>query len=340
MTHSLTDDSVENPHGGDSTRFRRRIWSEFVPYDELVQSEVLAPLAQREIELCVAVTPDRTDRVGLLLEACEKAAVEVFLWPMLGDGDGRWARGDNHSAYSEFIADLIERVGSDAKLRGIALDFEPSIDDLRRLVRLDVRTATRGLFRRGGDVDFAPLAAKVHTHGFETLAAVPPVVVLDQSAKGWQRVLDTPVADLPCQAMSPMAYTSLFEGYSRGFLRRDDARQLFAWMAARTAKRFGERAALSLGVVGPGALGDEQAYRDPSELADDVALARAAGVDDLALFSLDGVLVREPVEAWLDAFANTESARRSPSLGRRARMVAMATAGGSYAFRMLDLLPR
>ncbi|MEM9187648.1 MAG: hypothetical protein AAGF12_00630 [Myxococcota bacterium] len=342
MPHSLPNDAIEDPHGEHSSgsSFRRRIWSEFVSYPKLSERGVLGPLAERQIELCAAVTPDRLADVGGLVDACRAEGVVLYLWPMLGDGDGRWARGDNHGAYSAFVDELLGQLDPAVLPQGLALDFEPSIEDLRRLVRGDLRTATRGLFRRGANVDFAPLARAVHARGLRTLAAVPPVVVLDQNVRGWQRVLDTPVEDLPCEAMSPMAYSSLFEGYSRGFLRREDARCLLAWAASRTRKKFGERAALSLGVVGPGALGDEQAYRDPSELADDVGLARAAGVDDLALFSLDGVLVREPVESWLDAFATTPPARRSPDLSGRARMVAMATAGSSYAFRAFGLLPK
>ena len=50
-----------------------------------------------------------------------------------------------------------------------------------------------------------------------------------------------------------------------------------------------------------GALGDEPRYRDPSELAVDVAVARAGGVETLNLFDLGGVLRRGPAEAWLEA---------------------------------------
>ncbi len=59
---------------------------------------------------------------------------------------------------------------------------------------------------------------------------------------------------------------------------------------------------ISLGLVGPGKLGDEPAYRNPDELTDDVAAARDAGIDDLALYALDGALARDDTQAWLQAF--------------------------------------
>src|SRR5262249_13382791 len=63
----------------------------------------------------------------------------------------------------------------------------------------------------------------------------------------------------------------------------------------------GTRAGLSLGVVGTGAFGHEPTYPSVNELAFDVTLARHAGIDDLALFDLGGVLARN-AEVWLEAF--------------------------------------
>jgi hypothetical protein len=61
-------------------------------------------------------------------------------------------------------------------------------------------------------------------------------------------------------------------------------------------------------------------YRAPNELADDVAIARAAGVDDLALFDLAGAVARPPLDDWLDAFVSTAPADSAPHAGRRVRL--------------------
>jgi hypothetical protein len=54
-----------------------------------------------------------------------------------------------------------------------------------------------------------------------------------------------------------------------------------------------------------GALGDEPVYRAVRELREDVAAARAAGIEDLSLFDLGGVLARPPAEAWIEALVET-----------------------------------
>jgi hypothetical protein len=85
---------------------------------------------------------------------------------------------------------------------------------------------------------------------------------------------------------------------------------------------------MSLGCVGTGALVDEPVYRDPSELAEDVAIARAGGCHDLSLFDLGGVLHREPAEAWLEAFAHGVEltlARPSKRVAAARRLARIAT---------------
>ena len=95
-------------------------------------------------------------------------------------------------------------------------------------------------------------------------------------------------------------------------LGRESAGAVLSEGARLTRLRFGRRAGISLGAVGKGALGDEPVYRDVSELAQDVAIARAQGVDDLALLDLGGVLARPNPEAWLEAFVATEAAKHVP----------------------------
>ena len=171
--------------------------------------------------------------------------------------------------------------------------------------------------------------AELHARGIATASAVWPLVALDPpGARGWQALLGTPVDALATGRVSVMMYTSILEGWSRGAIRRRDATALLAAASARVASRWGPSAGMSLGCVGTGALLDEPIYRAPSELAEDVALARAGGCVDLSLFDLGGVLGREPAEAWLDAFAHGAEmidARTSKRVRAARRLARLAT---------------
>jgi hypothetical protein len=135
-----------------------------------------------------------------------------------------------------------------------------------------------------------------------------------------------------------MLYTTLIEGYSKGILRRDDARALLSVGCGAAARAFGGRASVSLGAVGAGALGDEPVYPDPEALADDVAIAIAAGVADLWLFDLGGVLSRGAPERWLSAFVRPGALaeRPRPTARSRGAVAALWAAGlGLAAARAL-----
>lgn len=289
---------------------RRRIWSEYVPYEVLGSRALLRSLATRSIELIVAVTPELAPRAADVVHACRDAEVRVGLWPMLADADGRWASASNAERFCGFARALVGDLQARAALPGqLAIDLEPSIARMRRLVHgrwapLPAQHGSRpaALYRM--------LITELAELGMDVLAAVVPPVILGPPAVGlgWQRLLDTPVDALPVTHVSAMAYTSLFEGYSRGLVRRRDATALLARLSREAQQQQGVRASISIGAVGTGALGDEQTYRSVDELVEDVGIVRAAGVEDIALFNLDGVLRRPPMDAWLDALVATPPA--------------------------------
>src|SRR5262249_35561414 len=136
--------------------------------------------------------------------------------------------------------------------------------------------------------------------------------------------------------VSAMLYTSILEGWSAGLLRRDDVRAILGWSCRQAALRFGPIAGASLGAVGTGAFGDEPTYKGPQELADDGAVARAAGLDDLTLFDLGGVLRRPPADAWLVPFVSAEPAPRLPELGLRARAAVAGARASDVVLGWLD----
>ncbi|MCA9625043.1 MAG: hypothetical protein KC731_38725, partial [Myxococcales bacterium] len=180
------------------------------------------------------------------------------------------------------------------------------------------------------------LLARADRMGLGSLAATVPFVLADRGRQGFQSLLRTPVHGLPFTRVSPMLYTSMVEGYSRGALARADVLALLGWAARHHRERLGGRASVSLGVVGHGILGDEPRYRGPRELAADVAIALHAGIDHLALFSLGGILDRPPVEAWLDAFCQPIPPQTTPRPSATLR-AALATAATLAASRALAL---
>ncbi|WP_437986522.1 hypothetical protein [Sorangium sp. So ce117] len=324
---------------------RRRIWSELLPLEVVRAPGTLALLRRYALELSIAVRPATAAGLPDLAAACADAGVAVAVWPMIADEDGRWASAGNAAAFDAFVARLLDAL--DARRLAAAevvFDLEPPIEAVRRALAggrgaLDLLGGGPRGAPRWDEAQraYAELAGAVHARGVATSAAIVPLVLADGPARGWEQLLGTPVSAPPWGRVGAMLYTSLFEGYSRGALGREDALALLAWGCRAAARRFGPKAGASLGAVGKGALGDEPVYRSVAELREDVAAAEGAGVSDLSLFDLGGVLARPPAEAWLEAFVAPPEAR-SPRDTLRARGVVAAAAlvgrAAGYARRL------
>ena len=345
VPHPFTHDSIEDFHRvPEHTRYSRkvlraRIYSETLEYEELLKPRTIALLARYQLELVLAVRPWDVEALPNVARTLRDAGVPLSVWPMLSDEEGRWASVHNANSFGAFVLRLCDAL-EDAPARDVLIDLEPPFAQARSLAKMGAGESKNpdGLarFANGLSKSAAPVfdaagkalaktVGEVHARGLTTSMAVWPLVALDPPGeKAWQTLLGTPVDPLGTGHVSVMMYTSIFEGWSRGACRRRDARALLAAATIRTVKRWGDRAGMSLGCVGTGAFEDEPVYRDPSELAEDVAIVRAAGCSQLSLFDFGGVLKREPAEAWLDAFvssAATTSAEDSKRV-RAARTLA------------------
>lgn len=296
----------------------RRLYTEHVPFDVVSDPALLRLLARYGVELAVAVFPHQREAAVALARRARDAEVPLVLWPLLTDREGRWPSGANHESFARHAETLAARVPGTPP---VLFDVEPPIDWTRRA--LHGHAARRPGDRGARRATLRPVATALRAAGHRVDVVVPPMVPF---GRGWERLLATPVSDLGAARVEPMAYTSLFEGYSGGTVTRRVARDLLRRLAAEGP------AALSLGVVGGGALGDERAYRGVDELADDVAIARACGVERLSLYALDGLLERAPIERWLEAFTKTEPASRLPEPTRRgAALIRVARTVGAFS---------
>lgn len=300
---------------------RRRIYSELLPHDDVVADRTLRLLVRYRLELVLAVRPWDLARLPDVAGALRDAGVTFSLWPMLADDDGRWANAGN----AETFRALLLRTCDAASPDDVLVDLEPPFAQAKALThvrpKLDALAPPPDLAH--GRAVLGRTVDELAVRGITTSLAVWPLVALDAtSGRGWQQLLGTPVDGLAASHVSIMMYTSLLEGWSRGAVRRTDAAALLAGATRRALRRWGPRAGVSLGCVGVGAFGDEPVYRDARELADDVAIARAAGCDALSLFDLAGVLARPRPEPWLDAFVDGGDADHRA--GNRVRLARIA----------------
>ncbi len=279
---------------------RRRVWCETVPYEELVRPPVVELFARRDLDLLLAVRPWQLAEIADVVRRFHDRGVFVAVWPMLADGEGRWVSAESAPAFIAF-ADAVLAAAPFAD--ELVLDLEPPKATLAKWKNWRPTWRQTPTPSRYHDAR-AVLTEATHRWRADrrVTTALLPLLALELRGQWIQRAVGTPATMLAIDRHSVMAYTSLIEGWSRGIINRRRAETVLAGCARLTQLRFGEAAGLSLGAVGVGAFEDEPEYRNPGELARDVAIATAAGITELSLFDLGGVLRRGPPEAWLEAF--------------------------------------
>jgi hypothetical protein len=313
---------------------RRYVFSELTPLDQLLAPATLALLAERDIQPYVAITPPIRGRASEVVDRCRQAGVAIGIWPMIEDSRGRWASAWNGTAFADYTRALVDELAAaDLTPDELLVDFELPIELTRRLLR--GRPGVQGPPPRVGARALRQLVDELDRGGLAVTAAVHPWAVAGAGARGWQRALGTPIDGLRFRRVFAMAYTSLIEGYSRRLLARRDAEALLAAWVAGVCDRLGRAAGVAVGAVGVGALGDERRYRSPDELARDVAIARAAGAEHVALFDIGGVLDRPPAAAWLDAFV-TDGRAVAPATVRSRLLLGTTSATGQLFDRLLS----
>lgn len=303
----------------------RRVFAELISPEVLAAPATLDLLDRFELQTLVAVPPGaETQDLGAALADVAARGAGLGVWPLMSDAAGYWPGDDNLDAF-EARVDTVLAFARDAgaEVRTVVFDLEPPLAVSRRLfegeagrvVVAEVFRALRPASRRGragARRRLEALASRLRGEGLETFATVLPPVVLDGAARGlWQAIFRTQVG-AAFDRVCPMLYTSMMAAaLPSGRLER--ARGLAGALGAQAVASWGGRAAAGLGLAGPGKLEGERVLPDPAALAADVATLSGLGIQDLALFSLEGVLGREDPEAWLRAFAHTPPG--SPRLG-------------------------
>ncbi|HUW82870.1 MAG TPA: hypothetical protein VMZ31_08745 [Phycisphaerae bacterium] len=298
------------------------VWSEFLPPQEV--SGQLPALARFEADLYLAVQPDELgEDLLVLLREAETQGVGVRLWPQLPDL-GIWVNETNAVEFGVYVFELLEwAAANDVSIEWIIFDLEPSLEyaeQLRGTFGEEGLTAVLDLLaahRTPEDFEVARLTVaeiveQLHSVDVRAMTVTLPWTIDDlaDNDPDLQDIFDTPLAGIGWDKVSVMAYRPWFSDFlgvplSPGFVGS---------YAASVAARFPGRAQVAIGNISSPGLLLPQGYSDPFEVTLDVSAARSAGVTDVSLYSLDGMVLAGGAERWLAAASGPTLALNQPDL--------------------------
>ena len=295
-----------------------RVWAEFLSYEDAAAPATVQLLRRFDVRLCLSV-PEGSVGAALarVLRAHADAGLDVALWLLLPKSIGYWPSERNADAFSRHLDAVFKWADRErARVPWIAVDLEMPLPQalayrdgrgLRRLLvmtRLALANLNARRFARAVE-QYRAILRTIHDRGAKALCAAHDSVAEDLrlGAPVVQDFLETPVVDVKWDVVSTMMYNSMVAGQFGVTL--DDARWMQYEVACELKQAFGERAGLSLGLTGVGVLGDEPHYASPEQIAPDVAAAKAAGIGDVAIFNLEGILRSPDPAAWFQVALDT-----------------------------------
>ena len=130
------------------------------------------------------------------------------------------------------------------------------------------------------------LSLFLHEREIQTHAVSTPFVLEDsEHKKTVQQIFGIPLDQSNFDYVSFMAYRSEYER----IVGKMNSRMIYEY-SKRALKKYGNQASIDLGVVGniefPHPI---QGYQDPKLLFQDIAAAKAAGINRIQVYSLDGM---------------------------------------------------
>ena len=186
-----------------------------------------------------------------------------------------------------------------------AISWVASVADLTALER--ARQILRGTLVQLGEL------------GFYVGVTTVPFLLDDREYRDnvFEAAMGLPISGVPWHTVSFQIYRSLYNGEDAGGLFGLPAGSFTPYLvrsyAETAANRYGERAAVGLGVAGSPAPVEGMGsgfYENPAELAADISAAKAAGIErfnQLHLFWLEGMVRSGSVEAWLETVKSPPS---------------------------------
>ena len=276
----------------------------------------LEVFAEKDASLYIAVDKiqimGRDENIANLIRAAGDHGVEIRTWILVPRDEGYYPNEENFDSFFEAVQEMIAWADEDGlPLEWITVDMEPSIQFLGEMTgyieEMKIIEAAELLAAQldrcayeEALLDYASLVQYCHDRGYKVHVVTFPSVLddLGDGDPAIQDALNIPVHPLPYGEWDDVDFM-VYRTEISGIPGLPFGPDLVGSYARDAVAAFGEKAALSLGIVGLDGAYDN--YNAPEDIMPDLNAAVAAGLDRLNIFSFTGVLALPgPPEAWFD----------------------------------------
>lgn len=323
-------------------KYHLRFWAEFITPPDIAKNAVEL-LSEFEAGVAAAMYPvSLTRKNANAFRKLRQAGVELTFWPLMEQEQGYFPGEGNITEYSAMVRHMVEWSRKNEVVPDmLAVDLEPPLQQMHEVTGASTRLSKlKGVYDAMRDnldreryfkakADLDELNHWIQDRGIRTVAAVMPWVGLELEGEHEliQDMSETPVAGIAWDVISPMLYVTMIEGMAGGAMNSRDANWFVYDSCLKLQEKYAGRAGVSLGLTGAGVLEDEPTFGRPEELLVGVQAALAAGVRDVSIYSLEGLLSRRNPRAWFIALRSAK-----PKVPEKSLKVARSLSAARYIY--------
>lgn len=278
--------------------------------------EQLPVLQKKGASLYLQINENDIGSVELIqvLNDAKKRNINCIIWPLLERDQGPWANEYNFKPFGKLIRKTIEWLHKEQiQPEYIVINMENGIaqmDSIKNflnnknyssMVKLLLNNIDREHFIKGVE-GYKKIVEEIHKKGFRAMITTYPFMVDDfqDNDPDIQDLTNVPISGIDWDAFTFTPYRTAYSS--------DLGVTFTPYMVYEFGKAakglFREKARLSVGIIGKGEHGP--GYISPEDLGKDIAAAKAAGIDEVDLFHLNGMIQEGNVTDWINADVNAE----------------------------------
>lgn len=255
-----------------------------------------------------------SDELKEVLNDAKEKGIKIILWPLLQTEQGPWANEHNYEIFGELVGKTIDWLEKEQiQPEYIVINMENGIaqmdsiknclkdKDYTSMIKILLNNLDHERFNKGVE-GYKRIVDEIHEKGFKVMITTYPFMVDDfqDEDPDIQDLANVPISGIDWDAFTFTPYRTAYS---------DDLGVTFTpyivYEYGKAAKDlFQEKARLALGIIGGGEHGP--GYKSPEDLGKDVSAAKAAGIEEIDLFHLRGMIREGSVGNWINADVKAE----------------------------------
>ncbi|NMC06408.1 MAG: hypothetical protein GYA24_14420 [Candidatus Lokiarchaeota archaeon] len=334
------------------SEIERLIFScEFLTPKEILEKNVPKLLAETGVALCMRTMPRDLENSGdfkaMLSEFKNLGIEQQFIpWPMLEVEDGYYANVKTAAKFSTMMKRTLDWY-CDNKFEiplGVVIDLEPSTDPDEAKKAEAFRKEGKKPEKKGMDImstvgkiidqidgsmdpgvfesgsrEFTAMQDMMHGYGTKAIAVALPLAYEDifDDKLLIQQFMTCPVTSVDWDMINFMVFNTDYVAATKGLISNDDYRHLIYTYGKEFITKWGkDKPSITMGITNVGITDIRAVQTDPGLYRLEASALLAAGMVNMGIYALDGVLQQPDPKAWIETVKQAKASDFKPEPDR------------------------